>query len=397
MKNELTFDRQKYQRFNKIMANDVAEIYQCDTLVYQKPKINRKGIYLTVIVDVYSRLVGAMIRFDQEANTNLKTFRKIIKKYFYNTKPKELSIDDGTEFKNVFQDYCKKKNIDIKIAESDGLRNEKIHLKQSIVERMNGTLRTRILEMTAKHNRPLSESMLETIINQLNTRIHSSIGEKPRDVFLRYAVPTIVLRKHNIPARNSQPLEYKVGDRVRITLRIKKMSENSKRKELNSRDVYRIEDRIGNRYLLSNGLTLPYTRLVRTKSPVTESQSTDQEAPKPKNTAPKLKKKEQEKKMRLQPIKEKDLIPYNEHHNQPTKQLFELNQRVKVLGSTWGGAYKTNTEYFNGKITQVIPNKDSYKYEIAVRGYDPIIITQEKCQKTYKPKGKDPLTFVRPI
>ena len=310
VKNELTYDRQRYTKFHKIMVDSIG-YYQLDTLVYQKPTVNKRGIYLLVVIDVFSRKVGALIKNDNTAKTNLSTYQMILKQYFDNYPAQKIFTDGGSEFKDQFKQYMDENNTEIKVAKNDGLRDDNIHLPNSLVERVNGSLRKRINDYTSQYERELSPVMLDSIVHQYNESVHSSVGATPNSIWYGEDVPRIVLRKFNIPSRNSAPLEYKVGDRVRITLVVSKMSENSKRVELNSRDVYQIIAKDGNRYTLNNGLNLPYTRLIKTNDPITESASKKTKAKKPKNKDPNFTREEQE--VRLRRLKgDEALVALNE-------------------------------------------------------------------------------------
>jgi hypothetical protein len=114
-------------RFKKIEVSSVGT-YGLDLIFYSAPKDDSKGIYILVVIDFYSRLMGAMIQHDKEASTTLANFKAIIKKYFKKKSPHTVYCDSGGEFKSSFSSYLDKKGIYIHICEGDGLRDSSIHL-----------------------------------------------------------------------------------------------------------------------------------------------------------------------------------------------------------------------------------------------------------------------------
>jgi hypothetical protein len=317
-KNEIYYDREQYHKFHKIIETSIGH-YAIDLLEYQKSTVKLSSIYIVVVQDIYSRLIGTKIIYDKEAKTTLDAYKYIIRKYFWKITPHKLSSDSGSEFKSVFNEYVEKQGTEHVLVLGEHLRDTARKLNaSSIIERTNGTIRRRINDKVEEEDKPLNDDMLEEITNTLNNTKHTGIKEKPIDVFSGDKIPTIVIYKHNKTVRNSAPLHYNVNDHVRITLQFKKMSENSKRKTLNSKDVYKIVERKGHKYKLNNGSWFSYTRLVKTKKPITENPSNVFIPPKPKNNAPIIPQERQEKRMRQQPRGANALMAYNElwagHH-----------------------------------------------------------------------------------
>ena len=320
----------KIQKYFKI-KHDKVGWYQSDTVVFQKATSTHKGIYILVVIDIYSRMMGAMIKSNQEADTNKDTFRKIIKKYFNGILPDILTTDGGTEFGGVCAKYFDKKDIEVKVALGDGSTDSAVKNSNSIVERVNGTIRLLINQYEEKFNTELNDKLLHAIVCEYNNRKHRGIKATPKDVFLGDAVPTEVYRSYNLPSKNSNPMVFKVGDSVRVTLMVDDMTSNKKRKILNSRDVYKIVDTKGHRYKLAGvDKWFPYSRLILSKDKVSKFPSQDFDAPdvKPNTTATKKTKKEILKKHLTNPPKNEISKSYNETFaNQKGTAMIKINEK----------------------------------------------------------------------
>ena len=261
VKSELYYNKEKYLKFKKVIESKIGH-YASDLIEWDKG--NR---FILVVQDIYSRNIGAKIISGKTANKTLEAYKYILDKYFLNITPYKLTTDDGGEFQGSFQSYLNKCETEHKIQDTGALRDKQKKLGViSIVERTNGTIRTQLNEA----DEHLSSELLHKVVRKINSTVHSSTNERPMDVFSGEKIPTIKLEKHNIPNKNSAPMDFKVNQRVRITLQISKMEKNAKKKILNSRDVYKIIEKKGNKYKLNNGLWYSYTRLVPTKEPITE-------------------------------------------------------------------------------------------------------------------------------
>lgn len=379
VKNELFYDLDKYQKYYKIQARTIG-YYQMDTLVYQLPKGSKKGIYILVVIDIYSRKLGCCLKYSQTGKDTLKAYKFIIKEYFDDINPIRLSIDAGVEFLNKeFKAYLEKEEIEIHLCQGDGTRDKNVKLHNSIVERVNATIRYAINHWTEVKNRDLDANLLDEIVNEYNSRVHKSIGEKPEDVFDLKAVPKLVLYKHN-PSEKTKEMEYKVGDKVRVSLQMSSMEENRKRKMLMSRDVYRIIDKDGNKYLLDKVKKwFPYSRLKKTKESVSKDPSNVFTGEKVKNIAPEMNKKEKEKKHRVEPKSKSDkaLMDYNKVWD-TVEPKFKLNEKVKVKASHFKGKYKE--KYFIGTIKSIEKGK-TIKYEIEYEDSSYEVISENQLLK----------------
>ena len=280
VKNELYYNREANMKYKKMVFSSIG-FYACDLLIYQLPcnSGKRNAIYILVIIDQYSRYVGAGIQKDKEAETTLKNYKEIIKDYFDNENCDELYCDGGSEFLGKFKEYIIEKGGKIKICIGDGLRDKNVKLENSICERVNRTIRDmikeRIPDYAASNKKDISIGMLDDIVHTINYRKHRTIEKRPIDVWRGKAIPNQSLRKHNIGGdggRNKQTFE--IGDKVRVSKQFDKMSKDSKRNELNSKDVYRIVEREGNQYKLNsecNGKRwFKYSRLMISKDKVSE-------------------------------------------------------------------------------------------------------------------------------
>ena len=324
MKNELYYDREKNMRYHKLKFDRIGT-YAIDILVYQLPKGTKKGIYILCVLDCYSRLGGCAIQYNKDSKTTLKSYKEIIKDYFFDINGDKLYLDAGGEFEGEFLDYHKELGTKIKICYGDGLRDKNQKLQNSLVERFNKTVRDGLKGLMEEYDDDLNVAMLDEFVNNYNYHnIHSGIKARPIDVFLGDKYPNQDLKKHNIPTRNSKPLEFAIGTKVRISIQFNKMSENAKRIKLNSVHVYEILERKGHKYLLNNGSWYKYSRLMKSKEKLTKNSEVSVEVsaeddlkpsiPKKKKKIKEIEMNEEEvnKKLRKQPKKLDELLLYNE-------------------------------------------------------------------------------------
>jgi hypothetical protein len=320
-KSELFYNRERYTKFHKVIETEIGS-YVCDLMEYQKSTTTKKSIFVFVLQDIYSRMIGLKMMDTKTAVEALEAYKDILHRYFWDIIPHKLTTDGDKCFTSVFGEFLNECNTDHFITKGNSLRDPDVKLgATSIVERTIGSIRRRINricqpiteEGEVLQQIPLSQQILFRITRDFNTTIHSSLKQEPLQVFAGNEIPTIVLYKHNIPFKNSAPKIFNINDKVRITLQFKKMSENSKRKILNSTSVYKIIARNGHKYLLDKvNVWVKYSRLVLSKDPLTQNPDDDFDAPEVINHAMKLNRDDKVVKYRKQPQGDKALIAYNE-------------------------------------------------------------------------------------
>lgn len=236
--NQLLRPSRRPQYYNTIWAPSPGFNYQMDILVYQPTKYEtQEGYkYIFVIIDVYSRKVGA--RPMKRKNEWWPTlFHDIIEKDFGGRLPKHINCDN--EFAtNAFLDFCKKNDIVLHTSEP----NEPY--KNAIVERFHRTLALRIQKWREATGEIDWVQVLPDIIQGYNESWHRTIRAIPQEVW-------------EGKDQNHQPIirvkeqEFKVGDQVFIVHREKHPFAKGDRLQ-HSTSAYVIVDQKGHKYQLQN-------------------------------------------------------------------------------------------------------------------------------------------------
>ena len=92
----------------KVIVNDLNEIWSVDIAFVDKLAKYSRGVrYLLVAVDCLSRYLRVEPLKTKYATETAQAFKKMIK----HKQPKNVWVDDGTEFLGVFKDLCNKRGI----------------------------------------------------------------------------------------------------------------------------------------------------------------------------------------------------------------------------------------------------------------------------------------------
>ena len=179
----------------------MGDIYSVDLADMSMYSHQNKGIkFLCCIIDVYSRFVWVFPIKNKTGSVLVETFEKL-KDY-----PNNLWCDMGTEFLNKeFKNFCKENNINIYHTFGNS--------KASFIERFIRTLKNKIMKIQLINASYRYIDDLKEIVDEYNNSVHSSIKQKPVDVFDK---------KLNVDENivyygtNKQP-KFKVNDYVRIS------------------------------------------------------------------------------------------------------------------------------------------------------------------------------------
>ena len=209
------------KKFGKIMAYGIKEHWMCDLLFMfsamdmkdkgdQKkiklPKYNRGYKYILVVIDVFTKMVYIKpLKRKEEAVAN--AFRDIVEKY---GAPNRLSSDNGGEFVGKhFQKVLKDHDITHQTCEPDD------HKAQSVVERVNRTLREKIFSFMDQYDTYVWIDEVQDIVDAYNNTYHNTIKMKPSKVTKKNELD-VYQRVFN-PAVYDEPEQvFKIGDRVRV-------------------------------------------------------------------------------------------------------------------------------------------------------------------------------------
>ena len=158
------------------------------------------------VIDLFSKTAYYIPLKSKSSEVIIDAFERL----FTNRRPKKLSTDQGSEFiSNRFRKFLSDNNIELYHVFNEG--------KAVVVERFNRTLGEMIQKHVTASNTSRYIDVLQKLIQEYNTRYHSSIKMTPfqasdlenREQVLRNLYSDIKSMKRRKP-------QFKVGDRVRI-------------------------------------------------------------------------------------------------------------------------------------------------------------------------------------
>lgn len=221
-------------KFNSIYAPKPFYNFQIDIIIYDRFEVDNYK-YILCVVDTYSRFAVCKALTNRENPTILKNLEDIFKEM--GGVPERVNCDN--EFNTtLLNDFWKKNNIRVYYSDPSEIN------KNSIVERFNRTIITLLQKFrTATQGKRKWYKYLSDLVENYNNNIHSTIKEKPKDVF-----DGRVKSRQIINVVEYTPFE--IGDKVRIRI-IKKVFD--KGSEINySNEVYIIRKKASNKYFLTD-------------------------------------------------------------------------------------------------------------------------------------------------
>lgn len=188
----------------QIGINDTLQVDLVEMIPYQTENNGFK--YLLTAIDIFSKKAFARPLKNKTAAEVTKAMSSVIEEI--GTPPKNIHSDQGKEFFNKdFQKLMRKHKINF--------YNTFTHLKASICERFNRTLKNNMWKMFSLNGNYKWVKKLPMLIKNYNSSFHRTIKMRPNDVTkeveqeLLNSVYKNVLRKH----KN----RFLVGDHVRIS------------------------------------------------------------------------------------------------------------------------------------------------------------------------------------
>ena len=222
--------------FASIYASEPLKNVQMDIIVYDRYEYH-KYKYILCIVDVYSRYAAARAMTSRSMNHIMTNFKDIMNKDFGGL-PTAINCDN--EFnKNEINKFAKDNNITMYYSEPDQIN------KNAIVERFNRTLTQRLQLWRTATGKYAWNKVLQDIISNYNQTLHSTLKATPYDVYNKRDIN----HQHTIILKN----KFKVGDLVRLRIEKKTFSKDDILKY--SKDVYQINDIVGQKIYLLNMTT----------------------------------------------------------------------------------------------------------------------------------------------
>lgn len=203
--NELHKPARKNFPRRRVKVLEIGDLLQAD-LVEMIPyaKENNGYKYLLTLIDCFSKKAFAVPVKDKTA-INVRNALKLI----LPNNVKNLQTDEGKEFFNKeFRQFTKQRHINHYHTYS--------HLKASIVERFNRTLKTWMWKHFSAQGNYKWLEILPKLLHKYNNKIHRTIGMKPNDVKV---VNSSKVFKKLLPKINKKIVKnkFKVGDSVRIS------------------------------------------------------------------------------------------------------------------------------------------------------------------------------------
>ena len=188
---------------------EIDSLWEADLAFAQDIAKENDGVnYLLVVTDVLSKYVWVRLMKNKTSCSLLEAFDSILSEH---RKPEKLRMDKGTEFVNEsFQQYLKKKGIQFYTANNEP--------KVSVVERVNGTLKSKLYRYFTAVNSLCYINVLQDMVDSYNNTYHRSIGRALATVSL-LNVGTVRRKLYGgITSTVTKKFKLHVGDHVRLSL-----------------------------------------------------------------------------------------------------------------------------------------------------------------------------------
>ena len=162
--------------------------------------------YLLIIIDIFSKFVWIVLFKNKKSDVVAKAFNQIFKE---NRVPKYLWTDQRKEFYNKnWKELLDKRNVKLYSTENKE--------KTSVVERWNGTTKTKMWKLFTEQNSTQYLKMLPDIINKYNNSYHLSIKMSPVEaskkkkkvLFIIICIVTLKQQKQNQNLKLEIQLEF---------------------------------------------------------------------------------------------------------------------------------------------------------------------------------------------
>ena len=188
----------------RVKVLGIGDLLQADLVEMIPYARENKGYkYMLTVIDCFSKKAYAVPVKDKTGANVTQALKSILP-----NDVKHLQTDEGKEFYNKdFAELMKKHNIIHYHTYS--------HLKASIVERFNRTIKTWMWMAFSAQGHYQWIDLIPKLINKYNDKIHRSIGMKPNEVSKKNSDVVFKRLMHKyIPSKIAK---YKVGDSVRIS------------------------------------------------------------------------------------------------------------------------------------------------------------------------------------
>ena len=222
----------KQKTYNTVVAGAVNNIWQMDCIIYDRFEFNHYK-YILCVIDINSRRASCKALTNMKIENIIESMDEIIKDFGH--KPKNITCDN--QFNNKeFINWAKKENITMFFTDPNEIN------KNAVVERFNYTVARRLQAWRTSSGRHDWYKVLNSIVKNYNNTYHSGIKAVPQEAYDGKDFNKKIIIKNES--------DFKINDKIRI-LRKKKVFD--KGDELRySRDVYKIIEKVKNKYKLEN-------------------------------------------------------------------------------------------------------------------------------------------------
>lgn len=198
--------RNKFVRRSVIQIgiNDTIQIDLVEMIPYSTQNWGYK--YLLTAIDIFSKKAYARPLKNKTGSEVVKAMSSIIQEI--GTKPKNIHSDQGKEFFNKdFKKLMERHKINF--------YNTFTHLKASICERFNRTLKAKMWKMFSLNGNYKWVKELPELIKNYNNSFHRTIKMRPTEVTKEHEQHLLNSVYKNVITKPKN--RFKVGDHVRIT------------------------------------------------------------------------------------------------------------------------------------------------------------------------------------
>lgn len=203
--NELHRSARKNFKRRRVISKGIRDLLQADIVeMIPYSKENKNFKYLLTVIDVFSKFAWAIPLKSKTGKEVTDAIATILTKHRY----RNIQTDHGTEFYNTYwKRLMEKYNVNHYSTYS--------HLKASIVERFNKTLKNNMWKQFSMQGTYKWLGILESLINKYNNTKHSTIKMKPVQVNKNNEAMLLNTVYSNV--KIAEKPKFKMGDHVRIS------------------------------------------------------------------------------------------------------------------------------------------------------------------------------------
>lgn len=205
--NELHKPARKHFTRRKVYVKGIDDLWQADLCQMDLyARFNKGNKYILTVIDVLSKYAWAVPVRDKKGSSVTAAMRTVLKQSHPRV-PANLQCDNGTEFYNKeFRNLMNEHSIN--------LYSTFTHLKASVVERFNRTLKSWLWKEFSLQGNYKWLALLPQLLKLYNARVHRSTGMRPKDVTVKHEKH---LKNKLNPRSIPHKLKFKINDTVRVS------------------------------------------------------------------------------------------------------------------------------------------------------------------------------------